>query len=422
MTFLRSGAGLMPDFATPTATSDAGHIVTEEAALQPPAGPALHVTPLVKEGEAVAKGAALGCLRHAPDVCFVAPIPGRVARITLSAGRTLSEIVLYREPGVDDLRHEATQADSVAGLRRLLQTAGVWPLIGRRPFGGMPPPGEVPAGIAVMAVDTRPHAPDPLEALIGREDAFARGLEALARLTEGDVLLCLPKGAPVPDLGGTDTRTRIVRCGRRHPQGSAGLRIHQDMPASLDRPVWDIHAEDVAEIGTLLLTGMLPQERRVHIAGPALRETRTLCTHPGADLRQLTRRIALPGPHSLISGSPLDGRNARWLGQRHRQITVQPQAETQGRRHWLRAALTESRGAGPIIPTAALTQAFGAALPAAPFVRAVASGDEETATRLGLLSLLPEDVALADYVLGAGGAFMDQVGTLLGRVRSEDAP
>ena len=76
----------------------------------------------------------------------------------------------------------------------------------------------------------------------------------------------------------------------------------------------------------------------------------------------------------------------------------------------------------PMIPTAALSQAFGASLPSAAFVRALTSGDSETAVNLGLLSLLEEDVALADYVLSDEGRLprllrgvLDEVAKELGR-------
>ena len=65
---------------------------------------------------------------------------------------------------------------------------------------------------------------------------------------------------------------------------------------------------------------------------------------------------------------------------------------------------------------------LAAALPAVPFLRALGAGDEETAMRLGLLSLLEEDVALADYVLGAGGEVRRQLRTLLDRIRAEYGP
>ncbi|RMA43365.1 Na(+)-translocating NADH-quinone reductase subunit A [Rhodophyticola porphyridii] len=414
-----SGAGLSPDLFSPSFLPETDTVVTEEAAVRAPSGRSLHVTPLVREGDMVAKGDAVACLRHAPDVCFVAPIAGQVARLSLLPGRKLSEIVLFREPDGAVRQHDPGQADATAGLRRLMQGAGLWPWLRRRPFGGMPAHDEKPSAIFVMAADTRPFAPDPRQAIAGREEDFSRGLAALLRLTEGPVIVCQQAGAPLFDRGADDGRIRTITRGARHPQASAGICIHHFFPAGLDAPVWDIHAEDAAALGTLLDTGELPMQRLVHIAGAGLRDARTVWTHPGADLRQLTQRVVAPGPHQLISGSPLDGHLSRWLAPRHRQITVLPRETVHSRPHWLVSALTQSAGAKPAIPTAALSKAFGGALPAAPFIRALSAGDDETAMKLGVLSLLEEDLALADYVLSETGQLTAQLRGMLARIRTE---
>ena len=198
-----------------------------------------------------------------------------------------------------------------------------------------------------------------------------------------------------------------------------GIRIHDLAPATIEAPVWDIHAEDVAALGALLDTGRLPMLHHVRVAGAALREGRYVRTQPGADLRELTHRCTQPGAHILMSGSPIDGHEAHWLAPRHRQVTVLHRADRKERPHWLVAALTRSATPAPVIPTAALTQAFGAELPAAPFVRALSSGDDETAMNMGVLSLLGEDVALADYVLGGEAHLAEMLRGMLDRIRTE---
>ncbi|SFI31214.1 Na+-transporting NADH:ubiquinone oxidoreductase subunit A [Jannaschia pohangensis] len=417
----RAGAGLTPEFPSPIERLDSIDIITEEAAVQMPGAQTTRVTPLVQEGDLIAKGAAVACLRHAPDICLVAPIAGRVAQISVIPGRRLSEIVLFREDQGGIQRHGTVSSESPAALRRLMQAAGVWPWIRRRPFGGMPAPNEAPAAIVVMAADTRPYAPSPMQALEGREEAFARGLAALGQISRGPVFVCWPRGMPAMQLPTTIPDVRWISCGSRHPQASPGIRIHRDIPAGLDTPVWDMHAEDVAALGDLLETGELPMQRRIRISGAGLREGRSLRTHPGADLRQLTQHIVASGPHILMSGGHLDGRAARWLGQRHRQVTVLPRTAQQQRRHWLIHALTKSATLRPVIPTAALTQSFGAVLPAPALIRALGAGDSEAAMALGALSLLEDDVALADYVLGAGGEIMLQLRSLLDHIQAEYA-
>lgn len=415
-------AGLTPRFPSPPrGLSFPEDVITEEAGLQTSPGQQFRVTMDVEEGALVPEGAPVARLRGSQEVCLVAPMPARVARIGLLQGHRLSEIVLFREPGGDLVRHEITQTDTGTDLRRLMQNAGVWPCLGRRPFGGMPAPDERPAAIVVMATDTRPLAPDPRLALAGQEEAFGRGLHGLTKLTDGPVFVCLQHGPSLFDDSLAPGRLRVVESGPRHPQGSSGLRVHALFPAAIGTPVWDVHAEDVARFGTLIKTGQFPMMRLVSVGGAALRESRLVRTQPGADLRGLIYRIVNPGAHEVLSGSPLDGHAAHWLAPRHHQVTVLPRRIPGRRSHWLVSALTHSATPKPVIPIAALDQAFGAALPAAAFVRALSSGDDETAMKMGILSLLEEDVALADYVLGGDAHLRENLRAMLDRIRVEFA-
>lgn len=418
---LAIGAGLSPRIQSPCVTGpDGQEHITEEAGITAPAGAALRVEMLVGEGEGVAHGQPVARCRDHPEVCFTAPMAATVASIRLHPGRKLSEVVLFRDSGGDS-HHHPTQAETPAALRRLMQGAGLWQSLRRRPFGGMPAPSETPSALVVMAADTRPHAPDPRRALKGHEEAFSRGLAALATLTEGPVILCQSRGDALFDKGLAGGRITTVGTGPRHPQGLAGFHIHAHTPAALDCPVWDIHAEDVAALGDLLATGHVAATRLVRVAGAALRESRVYRTQPGADLRGLSQSLMLPGPHILLSGSALDGRQAHWLGANDRQVTALPREAAPGKRHWFLTALTRSALPKPVIPTSALTQAFGAALPAVALVRALASGDDETAMKLGVLSLLEEDVALADYVLGGEADLARLLRAALDRIAAEFA-
>lgn len=422
MRVLRFGSGLNPSFPSPPLRDlEPAEVITQEAAIRASSGQTLRIDTLVREGEVVAQGAPVACLRDAPDVKFVAPMAGRIARISLRPGRKLSEIVMFREEG-DVVRHDLGITTDDTGLRRLMQNSGVWPLLRRRPFGGMPTPDERPTAILVMALDTRPHAPDPRQALEGCEAAFERGLLALSELCDGAVFVCQTVGAALfqPGLGGG--KIHAVVCPDRHPHGSAGLCSHGLAPATIETPVWDIHAEDVAALGDLMLTGILPMTRLVQIAGEGLKESRMVRTQPGADLRELTLRAAASGANALMSGSPLDGHEAHWLAPRHRQVTVLPRDSKKASPHWFTAALTRSSLPKPVIPTAALRQAFGAALPAVALVRALSSGDDEMAMRLGALSLLEEDVGLADYVLGGEAKLAVLLRRMLDRIQTEFAP
>lgn len=386
--------------------------ITVEAAVQPAPGEALRVELLVTEGADVRQGQPLMRLKTAPGVALVAPMAGRVARIDLLPGRRLSQLVLFHELAGDRHGFDTTGADSdPARLRALLQDSGLWRMIRSRPFGRMPAPDEAPAAILVMGTDTRPGAPDPALAIKGREEDLARGLSALAGLTGGPLLYA---GAEA------HAPARRLPPGAIHPQGLAGPLLHRHLPARIGAPVWDLTAEDAADLGALLATGFLPPTRLVSITGAALREPALARCQPGADLRGLTRARVLPGPHELLSGSALDGHAALWLGSRDRQVTALPRVPKATRRHWFRAALDRAARHAPIIPTAALDQALGGDLPAAALVRALAAGDAEGLIRLGGLSLLEDDLALADYATGSDGRLARQLRALLDRIAAEE--
>ena len=399
--------------------ADIKTVITDQCALTARAEEDFRVDLLVAEGDRVAQGAPVLRARRDPALVLVAPVAGEVASIDLGPGRRLSHVVFFHASEAG--RHEhAVAGEDPAATRALLLSAGLWPLIRSRPFGRVPAPAETPAAIFVMALDTRPEAPSPLLALEGREEDFARGLRALAGLTAGPLVLCRARGAEAPAIGGV-SNCHVRTVAPVHPHGLAGFQLAGLHPAEPGRPVWDIHAEDVAAIGALLATGLVPETRLVSVAGPALTENRLLRCQPGADLRALTFDIARPGPHRLLSGSALDGVEARWLGRWHRQATAVAAPPDTTRRHWFSAALSRARRPLPIIPTAALDHAFGGLLPAAALVRALAANDAETATRLGALSLLEEELALADHVTGASPRLAAMLRAMLDRIEAEEA-
>ena len=193
-------AGLLVRFPSPPRQAvDAGVEITDEAGLTAPRGQELRIGWFAEEGTSVGQGAPIASLRGDQDFALVAPMPAKVARVRMQPGKRLTEIVLYADAGAGRHRHsvaEAVKRENDA-LRRLLMNAGMWPLFRSRPYGRIPDRGEKPAAIFVMAIDTRPFAADPATALAGKEEAFGRGLDALAVLTDGPIFVCQSAGPPL---------------------------------------------------------------------------------------------------------------------------------------------------------------------------------------------------------------------------------
>lgn len=397
-------------------------VITAEAGLNLGPQNDLRVEPLVQAGDAVAQGAPILRDRRRLECVVTAPMSGRVAELEIGTGRRLTSLVVYRDDrgerhayDIDAARAELDGDGGSEALRELLQSSGLWARLRARPFGGVPAAATNPAAIFVMAVDTRPLAPDPRLALAGENgDRLQLGLRVLRRLCDGPVYLCQGRG---PDILAADDKVRIVRVGPLHPAGLAGTQIHRSFPAQPNRQVWEIAGEDVAAIGHLLSDGHLPATRLVAVAGPGLRETRLVRCQPGADLRELCYAHMTPGPRVILSGSVLEGREARWLGFRDRQVTVLERHDPMPR-HWLEAALRRASRAEPIIATAAVEQALGGAMPGMALLRALSVGDDEAAAELGALSLLEEDMAQVDYVTAASPRFSDLLRASLDRIEA----
>lgn len=378
---------------------------------------------LVQPGDRVALGTPILKDRRNSGWIVTAPMGGRVAQLELGTGRRQANLLIHHDnkvkPHQFDVRAAHSECEGGNGgtaLRELLQASGMWMRFRSRPFGRVPVADAVPAMIVVIAVDTRPLAPDPRLAIEGvAVEQLALGLKALATLFDGPIRFCQDQG---PAIVEESDRVRIARAGALHPAGLAGSFIRRDLRPGQEPNIWEITAEDVSGIGFLLSEGSLPMTRLISVAGPGLRETRLVRCQAGADLRELCYPHMSPGPRTILSGSVLEGREARWLGWRDRQVTVLKRPETHLQPHWLEGALRRASRPEPVIATSAVEHALGGAMPGMALLRALAIGDDEAAAELGALALLEEDLALVDYVTAASPRFTDLLRACLDRIEA----
>ncbi len=350
---------------------------------------------LVAEGQPVACGTPLFLDRKRPEIVITAPISGHIEKIELGPQRRLSLLTIEPE-GEDAVRCDLAAAGTRAGLRTLIQKAGLWPALRTRPFDRIPAPDAEPAAVFVTAIDTRPHAPDPVLALSGKEDDFARGAAALGLLTQGRVYVCQNDG---PSLVETQDRISVVRFAGFHPAGLPGTHIAALHPATPVAPVWHINYQDVASLGHLLRCGTADFMRSISLTGPGMRRPHLLRVPMGADLHALSRPELTPGPKRILSGSMLDGRETQYLSRYHLQASVVARIEPR-HRNWLIAALHRASVPAPFIPSAAVERALAPNMPAVPMLRALSVGDADRAQQLGCLQLGEDDLALATYATG----------------------
>ncbi len=384
-------------------------------------------TMTVSEGDRVKCGDILFSCKKNEGVHYTAPASGIVSAINRGARRVLQSVVIDVD-GDDAVSYPAYTADEARGLsaetiRAQLLESGLWTALRTRPFSHVPGPEDEAAAIFVTAIDTHPLAADPAVVIAEQPEAFALGLDLLARLTAGPLYLCTAPGATIP--GGSAGNIRREEFAGPHPAGLAGTHVHFLMGASASRAVWTVNYQDVIALGRLFLDGRLWTERVVALAGPQVERPRLLRTRIGADLQALCAGEILSGENRIISGSVLGGRSVfgatAYLGRYHLQVSVLLEGRDREFMHFMRPGakkhssmgiyLSNFLGLKPLAMTTTTNGSERAMVPVGNYervmpldilptqlLRSLIVGDTETAQALGCLELDEEDLALCTYV------------------------
>ena len=388
--------------------------------------PGMKPTMAVQEGDSVAVGQPLFTDKKTAGVVYTAPAAGRVLQINRGEKRVLRSVVIELDGDAAE-SYPSINPGTVAGVDReqvinTLRDSGLWTALRTRPFSRVPATDTKPHSIFVTAMDSNPLGVE-LSALINAEsEAFATGLDLLAKLTDGPVYLCHENGHSLPC--GTNERIQAQAFDGMHPAGLAGTHIHFLDPVSLAKTVWYIGAQDVIAVGNLFLTGRLNAERVIALGGPGVAQPRLLRTRLGANLEELTAGELVPGDQRVISGSVFAGRAAEgpvaYLGRYHQQVSVLPEDQerrlfgyltTGSDKHsvlpiylskWFgrdQLPLTTTANGSPrgMVPVGSYERVMPLDILPTQLLRSLLVKDVEAAINLGCLELDEEDVALCTY-------------------------
>ncbi len=383
-------------------------------------------TMAVQAGDRVKLGQVLFSDKKTPGVNFTAPGAGIVSAINRGEQRVLQSVVidLDGDDAVEFAAYSDAQLDTLTGeqVRGNLQQSGLWAALRTRPFSKVPAVDATPASIFVTAIDTHPLAADPAVVIAEAAEDFTRGLRVLARLAK--VFVCVGESAKVPGSGLNNVQ--VEQFAGPHPAGLPGTHIHFLDPVSAIRTVWQVGYQDVIAIGKLFVTGRLPVERIVALAGPMVEKPRLVRTRLGANLDELTAGELKTGKAiRIISGSLFGGRSARgacaWLGRYHQQVSCLEEGTEREMLHYLRAGAekhsvmtlyisklnpgklfnftTSTNGsARAMVPIGNYEEIMPLDILPTQLLRYLIVGDTEMAQKLGCLELDEEDLALCSYV------------------------
>ncbi len=285
----------------------------------------------VKPGQAVKAGEPLFTDKYDPEVRFVSPVGGTVLAINRGERRRVLEVIVREDPdiGAVDFGKPAPESMEVSEIRTLMQQAGLWPFLRRRPYGTIARSGETPGNIFISCFDTAPLAPDYAFIHPQEERAFRTGLAVLARLTTGKIHIGMP-AASAPFLEASPD-TEITFYSGPHPAGNVGIQIHHTAPLNKGDVVWTLNPQDLLFIGRFFETGKVDFSRIIALAGSEVSRPRYFKTRLGAALGPLLNGNLKNGTRQrIISGNPLTGTRVlsdNFLSFYDSQVTVLPEGD-----------------------------------------------------------------------------------------------
>ncbi len=376
----------------------------------------------VEPGDKVRRGELLFTDKKSPKVRYTAPGTGKVVAVNRGYRRAFESLVIELEEE-NPLVFTDISTESQEKIREALLESGMWTLIKERPFGKTANPDTVPSAIFVNVLDTNPLAPDVEKIIRGREVYFYKGLKIVSELTEGSVYVCL---SPDTNLKIEETsKIEAVSFSGPHPAGNTGTHIHFLHPVSRQKTVWEIGAQELAEIGEFFDTGVTPSERIVALTGTGALTPSYIKARIGASMDELLKDQTIEAKVRKISGSPLSGFDAAgnhaYLGRYHNQISLIPEGGKRELLGWLSPGFNlhsikrtvasallpskkfdlttdENGGERAIVPVGSYEKVMPMDILPTFLLRSLCVKDIEEAEKLGALELVEEDLALCSYV------------------------
>lgn len=386
---------------------------------------------LVHEGDAVLAGSPVYCDKACPEMVFTAPVSGMVSSIVRGEKRKLTGIRIVPDNKNNKAVFSVGAPEDLApeSVREILLASGCWPFIIRRPYGTPARPGEEPGHIYISCFDSAPLAPDYDFVFAAEEEALQMGLRVMERLCPGKVHLGLSDKTSVHSVFHRLPGKKHVFSGP-HPAGNPGVQIHYVCPAGKDKVIWTINPLGLVVIGRLFLHGTYDTTRLVAVTGSALERTGYIPCHAGTQITSLTGFPQKKGMEiRAISGNPLTGYTVGedgFLGFHHQQVTFLPEGHNRELLGWARplrlhrfsAARTYLTFLAPLLGKTAqfnldtntnggprafvMTGDYQKVLPMDIFVshllKATLAGEVEKMEKLGIYEVLPEDVALCEFI------------------------
>lgn len=392
-------------------------------AIQPSDFKGLNPRLLVKEGDKVLAGSPVLADKKNTDILITSPVSGTVEQVVRGDKRKLLAVLVKADSSqesVDFGKKDASRL-SAAEVKETLLKSGLWAAMIQRPYGVIADPAAAPKGIFVSAFSTAPLAADTEFTLSSEVSAIQAGVNALSKLAPVHVSVN-GAGSAFAKLQNATLHTVTGK----HPAGNVGVQISHISHIRKEETVWTVSPVILAAIGKLFTTGKIDLTRKVAVAGPAAVEPAYVETVPGAPMSTFKSFFGAAEGLRIVSGDVLSGKNAGadgYLGYFDTQVSVLKEGNTHELLGWARPLrlnqFSSTRSYFSWLcpnkkydmdtnlhggPRAFLMSDsfYGDVLPMDIFplylTKACLAGDIEKMEKYGIYEVLPEDLALCEYV------------------------
>jgi Na+-transporting NADH:ubiquinone oxidoreductase subunit A len=412
------------------------------------------VTPklVAKPGEEVKAGSVLFYDKYNEKVKFTSPVSGEVTEVVRGEKRKILEIRILSDKGAytyEDFGAADPSSLSADEIKDKICASGLWGAFVQRPFAVIANPSDTPKSIHISCFDTNPLAADIDFILNGQTDMFQAGVDALLKLTSGNVFCNLSAetgfSKPFENIKGA----KISKFKGPHPAGNVGVQIHHIDPINKGEIVWTIDPVSVVMIGKLFKTGKADFSKVIALAGSEVTAPKYYKTIVGANVRKIVDGNIKGDNVRIISGNVLTGEKVEetgFLGFYHNQITVIPEGDnpkfflTEG---WLSPGLdkfslskafptwlmpsskkfvldTNMNGEErPFVVTGELEKVFPFDIYPMQLIKSIMVNDIELMENLGIYEVAPEDFSLCEYVCTSKIDIQDVVRKGLDNLKNE---
>ncbi|HET8855157.1 MAG TPA: Na(+)-translocating NADH-quinone reductase subunit A [Salinimicrobium sp.] len=377
----------------------------------------------VKEGARILAGDELFFSKYTAEIKFTSPVSGTLKEIKRGAKRRIMEVIIEADP-TDEFQMFKSMDPLTAEPQEVkdnILASGCWAFMNQRPYDIIADPKDRPKAIFVSAMNTAPLSADVEFILKDKMKAFQTGLNALSRLTEGKVHVCVAKnaGSALASLENVE----VHRVSGPHPAANVGVQISHIDPMVQGERVWTVGPEDVAIIGQLFLSGKFEADRTVAVVGSEASDRKYFKTKIGACVADLIGTVS--DDTRIISGDVLTGdklNNDQFIGFFDNEVSLIPEGNKYRMFGWLpftynnipsnsRTSLSflfpkkkyvvntnlhgEERA---LVVTGEMEEVLPMDVFPMQLLKACMAADIEKMENLGIYEVAPEDFALVEYV------------------------